>query len=357
MATSSRPAEGTFALYNSQLQQLFARPLPKSGADPSRISTGVNRQTLREILHAGLDDVVRFGKDYRRFTRADGGGVTAHFADGGGVTAHFADGTTATGDLLVGADGTSSMVRSQLIPDAGFDDLGRAIYGKTPLTDQSPGWLPPVFLNGMPRIAGDTGISMGVAAYRKREPFADATARLAPGVALTDTPDYLRWTLSSRNSGLPSTGRRFWGAHEAALHRVALDIVAGWHPTARRIIEEAEVTATFPVGIFCAQPVPRWDAPGVTLLGDAIHTMTPGRGEGANTALRDAALLRARLTEAAALGRSIADAKNDYEQEMLCYGFEAAANSKEPYFARAMTARHGSAGPPPGTGHPGRDDS
>ena len=329
LATSSQPAEGTFVLYDSQLRQLFARPLPKSGDDPSRISTGVNRQTLREILHAGLDDIVRFGKDYRRFTEADGGEVTAHFADG----------TTATGDLLVGGDGTSSMVRSQLIPGAGFDDLGRAIYGRTALTGRSPGWLPPVFLNGMPRIADSSRISMGVAAYRKRVPFADATARLAPGLRLTDTPDHLRWTLSSRDAELPLTGRRFWEAHGAALHRVALDIVADWHPTARRIIEEAEVAATFPFGVFCAQPVPRWDAPGVTLLGDAIHTMTPGRGEGANTALRDAALLRARLTEAVALGRSIADAVNDYEQEMLRYGFEAVANSREPYFARAMTVR------------------
>jgi SnoaL-like polyketide cyclase/FAD binding domain len=47
----------------------------------------------------------------------------------------------------------------------------------------------------------------------------------------------------------------------------------------------------------------------VTLLGDAIHTMSPGRGEGANVALRDAQLLRHALVEVATNGASLAQAK------------------------------------------------
>ncbi len=336
LATSSRSPEGNFALYTAQLKQLFAKPLPPSDSAPARISTGVNRETLREILLAGLGGVVRFGQDYQRFAPLDGGRVAAHFADG----------TTATGDLLVGADGANSMVRSQLVPDAAFDDLGRAIYGKTPLTRESAHWLPAVFLDGMPRVRGDNGISMGVGAYRKREPFADATARLAPGLRLTDTSDYLRWTLSGWHDELPISGRRFWEARGAALHQVAIEMVTGWHPVLRRIIGEASPAETFPFGIFAAQPVRQWDTPGVTLLGDAIHVMSPGRGEGANTSLRDAALLMMRLTEVAARGRDLADAKDAYEQEMLRYGFEAAANSKQPYFMKAMMANRATPGAP-----------
>lgn len=42
----------------------------------------VSRVTLRKLLLAGPDDVVRFGKEFTEFTRADDGTVTAKFADG-----------------------------------------------------------------------------------------------------------------------------------------------------------------------------------------------------------------------------------------------------------------------------------
>ena len=107
----------------------------------------------------------------------------------------------------------------------------------------------------------------------------------------------------------------------------------------RAAVELADGQATFPFGIFCARPVDPWDEPAVTLLGDAIHTMTPGRGEGANTALRDAALLTALLSKAVTGHTSLAAAKRRYETEMLGYGFAAAANSTKPFFADAMRRR------------------
>ncbi len=60
----------------------------------------------------------------------------------------------------------------------------------------------------------------------------------------------------------------------------------------------------------------------VTLLGDAIHNMTPMGGIGANTALRDADLLRRTLT-AVRDGATQIPAVHDYEQQMLNYGFAA----------------------------------
>jgi 2-polyprenyl-6-methoxyphenol hydroxylase-like FAD-dependent oxidoreductase len=44
-----------------------------------------------------------------------------------------------------------------------------------------------------------------------------------------------------------------------------------------------------------AVPVPGWETRNVTLLGDALHNMTPFRGMGANVALRDASALRRAL--------------------------------------------------------------
>jgi 2-polyprenyl-6-methoxyphenol hydroxylase-like FAD-dependent oxidoreductase len=125
----------------------------------------------------------------------------------------------------------------------------------------------------------------------------------------------------------------FRDADGPTLHHLARNMVKEWHPALRRLIDEADIPATFPVRISSARPVKPWHTPNVTLLGDAIHTMSPGRGEGANTALRDAVLLRHALVEAAALRIPLDQAKMHYETAMLQYGFEAVANSLEHPFA------------------------
>jgi 2-polyprenyl-6-methoxyphenol hydroxylase-like FAD-dependent oxidoreductase len=102
----------------------------------------------------------------------------------------------------------------------------------------------------------------------------------------------------------------------------------------RRIIEEAERAATFLVTIRSARPVKPWQTGNVTLLGDAIHTMSPGRGEGANTALRDAQLLRSALARVETGGIPLNQAKAQYETTMLRYGFEAVANAREHPFRK-----------------------
>lgn len=69
--------------------------------------------------------------------------------------------------------------------------------------------------------------------------------------------------------------------------------------------------------------VPEWDnEPRVTLIGDAVHTMTPAGGVGANTALKDAALLGRLLADA---GGSREGLTAQYEREMRPY---ASANVK-----------------------------
>ena len=71
----------------------------------------------------------------------------------------------------------------------------------------------------------------------------------------------------------------------------------------------------------------RWPTGPVTLLGDAIHNMTPMAGIGANTALRDADLLRRNLIAVRDGQLSRAEAVGDYERQMLEYGFAAVAQS------------------------------
>jgi 2-polyprenyl-6-methoxyphenol hydroxylase-like FAD-dependent oxidoreductase len=191
----------------------------------------------------------------------------------------------------------------------------------------------------MARAKDEHGVTLGAAVVACAEPPAHATRRLAPHVTLTDVGDYLRWTLSLRGADTAVTPHRFWGSTGLLLQAIAENLVAAWHPDLRAIVDNADPSSTYPFGIFAARPVRRWDQPGVTLLGDAIHTMTPGRGEGANTALRDAALLAALLTDAATGKGSMTAAIAAYETEMLRYGFEAVENSRTPYFSAALKIR------------------
>ena len=74
----------------------------------------ISRVALREVLFEGLEDVVAFSKTFELFERTPDGPIIARFEDG----------SSAEGDLLVGADGASSRVRRQLLPDAQRIDTG-----------------------------------------------------------------------------------------------------------------------------------------------------------------------------------------------------------------------------------------
>lgn len=316
-ATSIRQAT-RMVFTDTGLNPKFARPIPAVDASDG---FGVNRLTLREILLAGLDDRVRFGKTFQRFDQVGDGRIEARFTDG----------TSAVADLLIGADGTNSVVRAQLVPDAVIDELSWAIYGRTPIGHDTLQWVPDVLLDTFNRVIGsatDGGeAAFSMATCRVNEPVAEATARLAPGLALTGVPDYFQWIV-------PLLDPRLADGEPAALHASAAAMVRDWHPAVRRVVAEADVGATFPVCITSAQPVKQWDAPNVTLLGDAIHTMSPGRGDGANIALRDAQVLTAALSLVADGRLSLVEAKRAYEAEMLDYGFAAVEASRHQPFSR-----------------------
>jgi len=72
-----------------------------------------------------------------------------------------------------------------------------------------------------------------------------------------------------------------------------------------------------------AEPIAPWNTGAVTLLGDALHNMTPFRGMGANMALRDAAALREALVSIAEGRVERATALAAYEREMIEQGFAA----------------------------------
>jgi 2-polyprenyl-6-methoxyphenol hydroxylase-like FAD-dependent oxidoreductase len=102
------------------------------------------------------------------------------------------------------------------------------------------------------------------------------------------------------------------------LRETAIGMTRRWHPNLRELLAHCVVEENFYLPIRVSRPVPAWTTGPVTLLGDAVHAMSPAGGSGANTALRDAALLVRRLSTTDRDTRLGA-----YEREMLDHGFAA----------------------------------
>jgi len=100
-----------------------------------------------------------------------------------------------------------------------------------------------------------------------------------------------------------------------------------WSDRLSELVWLSDPTTLSLLPIRTSLPVAPWETSRITLLGDAIHAMTPFRGIGANIALKDAVLLRDALVEADRGERPLIDAMQAYEAGMIDYGFKAVQNS------------------------------
>jgi 2-polyprenyl-6-methoxyphenol hydroxylase-like FAD-dependent oxidoreductase len=110
---------------------------------------------------------------------------------------------------------------------------------------------------------------------------------------------------------------------------IAKSLTKDWHPRLKPLFDNMiESDAAF-WKITCSTPtgVPDWpNQPRVTVIGDAAHSMTPAGGNGANTAVRDSALLGRLLAQSGGLAKDVTAA---YEKEMRIYASDAVRNSFE----------------------------
>ena len=146
-----------------------------------------------------------------------------------------------------------------------------------------------------------------------------------PGLQFDNTRDYINWGLSATADKLPANVMELRGPE---LIDAALALTPGWHPNLRRLFELTDPGTCFPVNIWTSVPLEPWQTTNVTLLGDAIHTMTPGRGVGANTALRDAVNLCRQLIAVRDGRQELVAAVREYEARMIEYGFDAVIKSR-----------------------------
>ncbi|WP_327144050.1 FAD-dependent monooxygenase [Nocardia sp. NBC_01327] len=221
-----------------------------SGVEPLQL---VDRPDLHIALH---DVAVAAGVQFEYSKRLID--VEEH-ADG--ITAHFADGTSATGDVLIGADGIRSTVRTLIDPNA-------------------PG---PQYLR-----------MLGFGAY-----IEGGSLDLAPGnmiFAFGKRAYYLYWTMPD--------GRIAWGAnlpHEQYLSLSEARTVSNgeWLRILREVyaddIPGAELArATKPEDLVVVgalqimPPVPHWYRGRMVLTGDAVHAPSNTSGQGGSMAIESA---------------------------------------------------------------------
>jgi 2-polyprenyl-6-methoxyphenol hydroxylase-like FAD-dependent oxidoreductase len=294
-------------LFDSQLN-LLAGSIGEPHEDP----LAVDRLTLRQILLTGIEDAVRFGHR-----------CTGYSVQKDQVTAQFANGQTATGDVLVAADGVNSVIRERYLPQARVVDAGvRQITGKMPFTPESR----ELFLDGMfgvfTPIIGPERRFVGLGPVRHPEPIPSAVARLVPAANLSDIGDYSVLSFGCRAELMPRTDDELRAMDGTAMRDMVLEVIADWHPRVRAMFAHWDLATVFPLILRTSVPLPAWPTSRVTLLGDAIHAMTPAGGVGANTALRDAAGLTDALIDIAA-GKPVEPRLAEYEAAMRDYGFAA----------------------------------
>jgi 2-polyprenyl-6-methoxyphenol hydroxylase-like FAD-dependent oxidoreductase len=299
--TTSGELTGPGLLFDEQLNLLSSGEI-----GPPEDSRVVDRNVFRHVLFSGLQDRVHFGRKLDHFDELPEGRVRAVFSDG----------SEDVGDVLVGADGGFSAVRARLLPEIGFvpSDLTGAM-GRTPLTEQ---FRRMVYGRGTMIKGPHLTLMLGRMEFRTLP--ADASPTLPP------TTSYVRWVLllppnhpaSRPTDTMPDVAE------------VVLGLIDGWHPDTIDLIKQSDANSSA-IGSapLLDRPVTPWKAERVTLLGDAAHLTIASGGNGANTALRDAAALTQRLSAVRDGDEDLVATLRSYQTEMLEYGNAAVEFGKE----------------------------
>jgi 2-polyprenyl-6-methoxyphenol hydroxylase-like FAD-dependent oxidoreductase len=262
---------------------------------------GIARGDMRKLFMEGCEPFIKWSHR-----------VVGYELTSSGVHAIFADGSKSEeGEMLVAGEGITSKVAKQLSQGKlkVYDTGARGIHGQAPTTAFKK------LGEGVWRVVDGTQsggkffIITNVRSGDMDDPNVDFgwTMGAVPGVIKAPNDDY------------STVG------HAAA--ELAKSLTANWHPRFKPLFDEMHESEAAFWKITCSTPsgVPEWtNVPRVTVIGDAVHSMTPAGGIGANTAVRDSELLGRLLAEAGGYKDGVTAA---YEKQMRIYGSEAVKTS------------------------------
>ncbi|MFI7546189.1 FAD-dependent oxidoreductase [Actinoplanes sp. NPDC049599] len=255
--------------------------------DRPEVDRGQLRQLLLDSLPAGT---IHWG---RKVTGVRPLGAGRH-------ELRFADGATVVSDVLVGADGAWSRIRP-LLSDARPDYSGIS-FVEVDLLDADARHPGPAAVVGAGMLFA-LGPGRGFLAHRETDGSLHVYAALRTPEEWISTVDF---------------------TDPARAKAVLVDQFAGWAPELLALLTEAD-GALLPRTINALPVEHRWArVPGVTLLGDAAHLMSPFAGEGANLAMLDGAELGQAL---AAHPGDVEGALAAYEQALFPRSAEAASEA------------------------------
>jgi salicylate hydroxylase len=217
------------------------------------------RHIHRADLHAILLDAIRT-RDPHALILAKR--VVHVESSSGSASARFEDGSSTEADLLIGADGTRSVVRRQL-----FDDTPPQFAGQVAFRCLIPRAAAEPFMR-----AGSAVVSIGPSRTFHRYPLRGGSIINVVGIARSDA-----WQAEGWNT--PSSVGEF------------LSVYRDFHGDVTGLIERAPPQTLIKWGLFVRPPLHRVNAGRVALLGDAAHPILPFLGLGAALAIEDAVIL------------------------------------------------------------------
>ncbi|KAA2264897.1 hypothetical protein F0L68_07475 [Solihabitans fulvus] len=186
--------------------------------------------------------------------------------DADGVELSFRDGSTARADVLIGADGVHSAIRTTVAgPDTAVFSGTSGFRGLAPV-DRLPRVPELGFDPARPALWLFPGPGRHLISYPV------SGGRLVNFLAVIPDPG---WTLES------------WVAEDDPANAVAA--FAGWNPVVTALLGAVDEISRW--ALYDREPLAHWSFGRITLLGDAAHPMLPHHGQGGNQAIEDAIVL------------------------------------------------------------------